>query len=213
MKNITYQILIENSVYYGSTQDGNLRFSQHRNALKRGDHINPHLQRKFNKHGESALQFIVLGTFRTLEEARNAEQKLLNNNYENPLCMNIARNAHGGAYPMTDEVREKMSLSAKLRERLPLSEEHKQKISEAKRGHEVSQCTRKKISSTLKDTYEKMRNSGENPNNRRFTPEQVRAIRNRYKQGGISMTVLAKEYKVAKQTISNIVNYINYREV
>lgn len=46
--------------YLGSTADGfNFRWRTHRNALRRGVHVNAHLQASWNKHGEHNFEFLI----------------------------------------------------------------------------------------------------------------------------------------------------------
>ena len=46
--------------YIGLTIEPDKRKRWHFNALKRGDHINPHLQNSFNKHGRKSFKFKVI---------------------------------------------------------------------------------------------------------------------------------------------------------
>lgn len=46
--------------YIGSSKNCEKRFSQHKNKLKSGKHINIHLQRCYDKHGESNITYEVL---------------------------------------------------------------------------------------------------------------------------------------------------------
>lgn len=51
---------ISGKVYVGSSSRVSLRLSQHKWALKRGDHINTRLQASWDKHGEIAFAFECL---------------------------------------------------------------------------------------------------------------------------------------------------------
>ncbi len=44
--------------YYGSTIDWGTRLATHRRHLRRGHHENGHLQRAWNKYGETAFEFV-----------------------------------------------------------------------------------------------------------------------------------------------------------
>src|SRR3972149_846536 len=57
-----YRILcsVNGKSYIGSSVGIVRRFRTHRNELRRGTHANPHLQRVWNKYGESAFEFQVL---------------------------------------------------------------------------------------------------------------------------------------------------------
>ncbi|MFA4834866.1 MAG: GIY-YIG nuclease family protein [Dehalococcoidia bacterium] len=52
IKNIT-----NNKIYIGSAINVEKRLLEHKYALKRGDHINNHLQQAWNKYGESSFVF------------------------------------------------------------------------------------------------------------------------------------------------------------
>lgn len=57
-----YQILNKNTqkVYIGSTKDYKNRKQTHLLNLRKDSHVNSHLQRSFNKHGEHSFEFSVL---------------------------------------------------------------------------------------------------------------------------------------------------------
>lgn len=64
MKSGIYQItnIVNNKTYIGSSIDFDKRGRQHFNNLKRNVHVNPHLQRSYNKHGKDNFRFEVLFT-------------------------------------------------------------------------------------------------------------------------------------------------------
>ena len=106
---------------------------------------------------------------------------------------------------------EKISAAMTGRE---LSHEHKQKISHAKKGHKPSDDTREKIKNTLlgittKDMSIVHPIVGKTSKSRsHLTAEDVKAIRDRYtNEIGTSIRMLAKEYKVSRNTIHGIVTY------
>lgn len=52
---------VNNKVYIGQTRKpANLRFNNHKYDLRKGTHFNSHLQRSWNKYGESAFDFIII---------------------------------------------------------------------------------------------------------------------------------------------------------
>lgn len=57
-----YQIknIINNKVYYGSTNNSNKRKREHFCALKNNTHCNKHLQRSYNKYGEENFVFEMI---------------------------------------------------------------------------------------------------------------------------------------------------------
>lgn len=52
--------LVNGKVYYGSSCNVMLRFSNHRSRLRRGNHHNIHLQRSWDVYGESSFEFRVV---------------------------------------------------------------------------------------------------------------------------------------------------------
>jgi group I intron endonuclease len=66
---------VDGKVYIGSTTiDTNWRWSTHKSLLKIGKHHNRHLQRAWNKYGESAFTFEVVEQGVTKEEIRSKER-------------------------------------------------------------------------------------------------------------------------------------------
>lgn len=138
--------------YIGSTINLKKRESHHWSRLRAGTHRNTHLQRSWNKYGESVFEFGVLEYLDNPEELHLAEQFWMNTyRMEDKGLYNIAT---VGPAPMlgrhhTVETRAKMSTVQKGRVYPPLTVEHKSKISRALMGHPVSNETRAKLSGAL----------------------------------------------------------------
>jgi len=116
------------STYIGSSVGIEKRWCNHRAALRAGWHANAHLQAAWNLYGEDAFVFSML------EEVEDdmllaMEQEYLDDYFDRGHCYNIATTAGPAG---------------------PLSVERKRKISEALRGHKVSEETRRKISKAKK---------------------------------------------------------------
>lgn len=75
-------------------------------------------------------------------------------------------------------------------------------------GHTVSEETRKEISENLKAYYQNGGQAvrGQENGQAKLTTDQVREIRQRYANGGVSMRGLAKEYPVTYSTVRNIIH-------
>lgn len=69
------------------------------------------------------------------------------------------------------------------------------------------------LESREKAKRQKQKRTGHRNANRALTDEQVRKIRQRYKEGGIAHIDLALEHGVSWQTIFCIVNNMTYRDV
>ena len=96
---------IDNRVYIGSSINIDKRWNEHKNHLKKGKHINTHLQNFVNKYGLDTLQFSML------EECDNTLEREQYFIEQHPIRFNIAINATA---PMqgkkhTKEAKEKIS--------------------------------------------------------------------------------------------------------
>lgn len=133
-----YQILCipTGKVYIGSAINLRSRQSQHFTALRRGTHKNPHLQSAWNKHGGDAFEFsvieLVLASFVT-----DREQYYINKHRATNRKYGFNQAPEAGSvlgYKHSDASRANMSASAKKRQRVAVSDEARQHMSEAKRG-------------------------------------------------------------------------------
>lgn len=118
-------------VYVGSSCKAWVRRRQHRLSLERGTHHNCHLQAAFLKHGRDAFVFEIVESrppgspkheMDTLEQVWMQRMGV----GDHSRCYNMSTRAD--RLEITPEIRLKMSISAKARIRLPLSEETKEKI-------------------------------------------------------------------------------------
>ena len=93
-----YKILCPGDKFYiGSTDEGfDRRWKRHLKALRKGLHPNTHLQHIFNKHGEGSLQCVPYVVC-TGEYMKQLEQKLITQNWEDPLFINQNPYAVGGS--------------------------------------------------------------------------------------------------------------------
>ena len=82
---------ISGKFYIGSS--GNLyeRWRTHRTKLRKRTHPNPKLQSSWSKHGESAFAFVKLAEFDCTVAMGIAEEALINELFEDPLCCNLSR--------------------------------------------------------------------------------------------------------------------------
>ena len=122
---------LNGKVYVGSSIDIERRWTEHRRALRNGQHQNVHLQRSWAKYGEDAFVFSILELVES-DTLVSTEQRYLDD-YFGDDCYNMGQSA---AAPMrgrthTGQARRKMSKAGKGRK---FSKEHKRKISEAMMG-------------------------------------------------------------------------------
>ena len=112
--------------YYGSTSNFKKRVTQHKYLLLRNRHHSAHLQKAWNKYGETAFEFSILKVFECAEMMLLAEKALLETYFKN-------------AYNISTEVNKAHMLGRHH------SEETKQKLREMFTGKQVPEETKIKI--------------------------------------------------------------------
>jgi group I intron endonuclease len=145
---VVYQItnMLTGDFYIGSAQSFARREWQHRYALKRNEHKNPHMQASWNKYGEEAFVFEILEELPEGADALGAENKYLHDHVGQHNCFNVNKDAYLSrlGQTMTAESREKLSRSRKgkhagenhYRYGQAVSDEVRAKISETQKGRE-----------------------------------------------------------------------------
>lgn len=140
-------------VYIGSAKNFDERKSRHFIDLFKKKHVNGHLQRAFNFYGASSFQFIILeqlGEYNKEIYFSNEDKWMNFYNSRNPVNgYNIAAASGGGHLGCTHSTETKKKISLSLLQNhptrgIPLSDEHKKKISEANLGKIISLETREK---------------------------------------------------------------------
>ena len=166
-------------VYIGSAVNLFTRWRGHKSELRRGKHINKHLQNAWNKDGEQNFLFEIVEEVQERENLIEREQRyidILNPEYN--ICKfagsNLGRRLSeetrqkmsearkGEKHPnfgkhLSEETRQKISQS-RIGEKHPnfgkhCSEETRQKISEANKGKHLSKETRQKMSKARKGNH------------------------------------------------------------
>ena len=144
-----YQIrnLATDMRYVGQSVHIDRRLARERSELRHNKHHNRHLQRSWNKHGESAFIFEPLAAIDPAllalfeQRAFNALNPKYGCYNQGPCMENPMTGQKRG--PHTAETRSKMSRALVGR---TLSFEHRHKLSEAHRGKKPSEETRHKMS-------------------------------------------------------------------
>lgn len=147
--------------YIGSAVCIARRWAEHCSGLRRGQHDNQHLQRAFDKYGETAFVFSVLERvvpenlveheqhyLDTLNPEYNVAPRAGSNlgfHHSLATCEKISQALMG--HPASDEARRNMSAANKGR---PVSEETRAKIREANIGKHLSKEHRRKIGEAQK---------------------------------------------------------------
>lgn len=105
--------------YIGSTCNIEKRFKQHKSTLNKNVHQNTHLQRSYNKHGESAFLYNIIWEG---EDYQKEEQRLLTGTDWNTLY-NMNRNVSGGDilsyHPNKEEICKRISTTLLRLHNLP----------------------------------------------------------------------------------------------
>ena len=86
--------ILNNKLYIGSTKQFILRFSTHKNLLRKNKHENPYLQNSWNKYGEENFKFEILielsnselDNILKLEEETIVKYNTLNRKYGYNIC-------------------------------------------------------------------------------------------------------------------------------
>ncbi len=125
------------------------RMAVHRYLLRRGTHTNLHLQRAWDKYGESAFVFSTLEANIPPGDLTLAEERWI-------ISMNAMHTEGGfnqrvaaGSNAGTKKPRESIERAAEKMRGRPLSAEHKARIGAANRGRPQSAEVRARISASL----------------------------------------------------------------
>lgn len=139
-----FSIINPKQFYIGSAINIYKRRNEHLRKLKANRHINPILQKHYNKYGAD-FEFEVLEVVEQKEDLLSREQYYLDTL---PHCFNICKVA-GNTLGVTksDEARKKMSAAHKGK---VLTEEHKKKCSEALKGRKFTEEHRARIGAKSK---------------------------------------------------------------
>ena len=164
-------------VYIGSSKDVSHRVSTHRSYLRKGRHINVHLQNAWIKYGEGAFGFSVL-TECPVEELIYNEQSILDAKRLSGSVFNVAEcvDCPSRGRPHTPEHRAKIS-AALMGKRA--SCETRAKLSASHVGKTLSADARAKVSAALrvrKRSPEACARISAAKKGKRFTPEHCASM-------------------------------------
>lgn len=129
--------IINNKVYIGKSKNIPERWEKHLYALKSNTHPNFHLQSSFNKYGEGNFSFIILGSFKEVEEVtlNELEIKLIKQYKSHIDSYGYNKTFGGEGASHIEEVKQKISNSLKGR---PLDEKRKNILKQANTGRKQS---------------------------------------------------------------------------
>jgi group I intron endonuclease len=153
-----YKIInvVNNKFYVGSAVNFSRRKTRHFSELRTQTHNNSKLQNAWNKYGEASFIFVVVEEVHDKLLLLEAENRWLKDHVGKEYCYNLGVDAiapmlgiSGEASPTWGRKRTPEELAAQSWKGKKHSEESKQKIRGALKGHHVSTSTRAKISATL----------------------------------------------------------------
>jgi len=141
------------TAYVGSSKNIELRWTNHKCALRGGYHDNPHLQSAWDKYSEGAFQWSTIEEVLNGSELLRREQHWLDRYLENPsACYNIAETAaippSAEGRPVSGATRRKISEAVKAcwASGDVYGEEWRRRQGDAQRGKSLSRETRRKLS-------------------------------------------------------------------
>lgn len=153
-----YKIInvVNNKFYVGSAVNFSRRKARHFSELRHNKHNNRWLQASWNKHGEQAFIFAIVEEVQDKALLLEVENRWLKEHVGKDYCYNIGVDAtapmlgmSGEASPTWGRKRTEEELLAQSWVGKKHSEQSKQKIRGALKGHSVPTATRAKISATL----------------------------------------------------------------
>jgi len=159
--------ILDDKVYVGSGQYIEIRWSDHKSQLRKNIHHSIHLQRAWNKYGEDQFKFEIIELTEPIK-SKLIEREQYWIDYYRSANMQFGYNINPKADSRlgsvsSKETREKISKSMlgkkhkfAKRNRLTLSQEHRDKISLAQKGKSRSprsQEVRNKISKGMKNRF------------------------------------------------------------
>jgi group I intron endonuclease len=223
VKSVIYKIEINglDRFYIGSSVDFSKRRTHHLNMLRRGSHMNIHLQRVYDKYGEESFSFVIL------EECEQdlilSREQYWIDKYDFDNLINICPTAgeNNPMYGMKGELSPNWGKKH--------SEETKKKISDSNKGKECywKGKERPNHSERMKgennpfygkkhseESLNKIREAARTrkSKNYKINLDIAREIRYRYINEKITVTKLAKEYGLSRKYCGELIRGKYWRE-
>jgi group I intron endonuclease len=189
--------IIENqetkNLYVGSTKNISRRISKHLTSLKSNSHSNKNLQNDFNNTDDKDKIIVYISPYKTLDEARNEEQLILDEGHGSDIMLNISNNARApnSGYDRTDIItKTKITIN---------TSEHKEKVSlESKQRWQNEEFRKKSIKSMGENIEVDGVSYGSVREASRETGFCIATIRNNLIDGKAS----SKTFKLTKRKVS-----------
>lgn len=139
---------MNNKIYYGSSNNCNHRWNQHRSLLNKNKHKNQHLQNSWNLYGSSSFKFNIVKNL-SIDLLKETEQQYLDIVKLTPnMFYNIGYDSHcpTRGLAMSQEHKDKISHANKGKLKPTRSKEHRENISKSILGKLKSNEHKKNIS-------------------------------------------------------------------
>lgn len=207
--------------YIGSSNNTQKRWREHLNLLMQNTHYNEYLQKAWNKYGKESFKFSVIEEVKDVNILFNREQVHLDETrcYEREIGYNLCPDARTRRRA-TNSSEHRRKISEALTGR-SLSSEHRKKISEIQKGKKLSEEHKTKTSETMKGRVQakehvengRIAKLGSKNPAAKLTEDDVRSIRRRFAEGGITQTALAREYEIKPNAVSRIISRTRWSHV
>lgn len=198
--------ILDEKIYIGQTVNYRKRRTSHLSSLKKGNHHNEHLQRAFDKYGESTFEIELIKEC-TAEELDEMEKYYIKEldacNHDKGYNMMYGGQAYRN---FTKEVRRKMSIARKGKK---FSDEHRKNLSLAQKGKTISQASIDKSKATRKKL--KVHWGEKNPNALISDSVAEKVIKDLL--GAISVKSISEKYQVSGDVVYNIMYNKSYMHI
>ncbi len=197
---------VNQKVYVGSSQNIKTRISKHFNELRKNIHKNRHLQGAWNKYGKENFELKIIENIQEKDKLIEREQFYINkyNAFNENFGYNICPNAYNSiGFKHTEESKQKMSIEKR-------NNPHKY----ARYGENHWRWGIK-LSKNAKCFYRDNHPdyNGENSPRAKLTSKIVLEIRELYKTGKYTYSILGNKYNINKRTIGKIVNRERWKNI
>lgn len=185
--------LLDNKIYVGYATNFRKRKGDHISNLRKNKHKNIHLQRAFNRDGESNFKIELLEEY-NIDILPSMEHYWCNilQTHNPEKGYNILPTSEFGLITHSKETRNKISNKLKNKKK---SKEHIQNISDSKKGFITTNEIKEKLRNSVCKTYSK--------GVFKLDEIKVKEIIQLINQG-LKTSEIAKRYNVDRHTISNI---------
>lgn len=205
----------------------------HYASLRGGYHINPHLQKSYDKYGEDNFEFIILHNCQNNEDSSQVnelEKKYIKIYKDKGLAYNIGDGGDGGhnlGKHLSEETKRKIGNKNRINMTgRKLSDKTKRKMSESqkKRFENMTEIEKyeygKRISNyaagyhwseSSKENFSKLQQT--KPNGAKYNIETVKEIRRLHEKENLSYTEISNLLNIPRPTVYLIATYRRWKNI